>query len=174
MRHRPGPPRQRRRRIVGCRHRWVQLIVHVLRFGRPLPWCALALLRDVPQFQRRVPSRLRFSVALPLGINAPAGRFTASLYPTFELNPTIRRIARAEASPSGGPQLTLLWAPQASTLESTFPHSLPLFVAFVLGTPPRAGAFGHSDWAASTPIRGRRFLSESRYSLSVLAIRRQR
>ena len=26
-------------------------------------------------------SRLRFSVALPLGINAPTGRFTASLYP---------------------------------------------------------------------------------------------
>ena len=37
---------------------------------------------------------------------------------------------------------------------------------FVLGAPPRAGAFGHSDWAASTPIRGRRFLSEPRYSLS--------
>ena len=30
---------------------------------------------------------------------------------------------------------------------------------------PRAGAFGHSDWAASTPIRERRFLSESHYSL---------
>ncbi len=37
---------------------------------------------------------------------------------------------------------------------------------FVLGAPPRAGAFGHSDWAASTLRRGRRFRSEPRYSLS--------
>ena len=36
---------------------------------------------------------------------------------------------------------------------------------FVLGAPPRAGAFGHSDWAASTLRRGRRFRSEPRYSL---------
>ncbi len=35
---------------------------------------------------------------------------------------------------------------------------------FVFGAPPRTGAFGHSDRAASTPIRGQRFC-KSRYSL---------
>ncbi len=59
-------------------------------------------------------SRRRFSVALPLGINGNAsprgikGRVypknKGSLYPTFELNPAVRRTARAGRLPTGGPQ----------------------------------------------------------------------
>ena len=53
--------------------------------------------------QRRALSRHRFSIALPLGINAPTGRFTGSLYPVLRL----LRFAEPrgpDASPSGGPQ----------------------------------------------------------------------
>ena len=59
-------------------------------------------------------SRRRFSVALPLGINGNAsprgikGRVypknKGCLYPTFELNPAVRRTARAGRLPTGGPQ----------------------------------------------------------------------
>ena len=41
---------------------------------------------------------------MPLGINAPTGRFNGSLYPTFELNPAVRRTARAGATPRVGLQ----------------------------------------------------------------------
>ena len=60
------------------------------------------------------------------------------------------------------------WQRTARLCESQLQRPIhhPRFARFVLGAPPRAGAFGHSDWAASTPIRERRFLAESRYSLS--------
>ena len=69
------------------------------------------------------------------------------------------------AKPLGDKACATCWVAGAT------PPSLPPAcqfrpVGFVLGAPPRAGAFGHSDWAASTPIRSRRFRIESRYSFS--------
>ena len=83
-----------------------------------------------------------------------------------------------DASPSGGPQRSQAHCghsrasdplKQCSVHRSKLPSSA-LSLPFCEIRPrcafPRAGAFGHSDWAASTPIRGRRSLAESRYSLS--------
>ena len=82
-----------------------------------------------------------------------------------------------DASPSGGPQRSQAHCghsrasdspKQCSVHRSKLPSSA-LSLPFCEIRPrcafPRAGAFGHSDWAASTPIRGRRSLAESRYSL---------
>ena len=50
------------------------------------------------------------------------------------MHSAVRRTARAEASPSGGPQLTLLWAPQAST-RITSGHTSLLNESALYGRP---------------------------------------
>ncbi len=107
MRHRPGLPPQRLGRSDVRRQLRFQLGFN----GQRHQWHELEFQRNVAQSQQREQPRLRLSVALPLGINGRTASFNASLYPTFELSPAVRRIARAEASPSGGPQLTLLLGP---------------------------------------------------------------
>ncbi len=65
------------------------------------------------------------------------------------------RKRRVAGLPRGGVRPARLCEPQEQRLFA---------MRFVLGAPPRTGAFGHSDRAASTPIRGQRFC-KSRYSL---------
>ncbi len=115
-----------------------------------------------PKAQRAGPAVLRTAIARPTARPNPP-----PVYHHILSGSACRPLPRA-AKPLGDKDGATRWVARAR--QTVRPDSL----GFVLGTPPRAGAFGNSDWAASTPIRGRRFLSESRYSLSVLAIRRQR
>ena len=79
-------------------------------------------------------------------------------------NPATRRVARAGATPGVGPQLrSARCAHAGSGLLRLHPIH---FNSFVLGAPPRAGAFGHSEIAASTPKPRPAIPSKSRYSLS--------
>ena len=101
---RPWLPPVGRGYAIGCGQLRIQLVGVVGRLQRDLS----AFLCDVFPSQFLQQPRLRFSVALPLGINGTLGiRMLAgttpilgSLYPTFELNPAVRRTARAEASPA--------------------------------------------------------------------------
>ena len=80
-------------------------------FGRRNKRERVTFLNDRVSIYMGAQSRFRLSVALPLEINAPIGRFTTSLYPTFELNPAVRKTARAGRLPSGGTHSVFYWPP---------------------------------------------------------------
>ena len=67
--HRPGLPRRISWRTGQCQRTRIQLVVRVLRFGRLLSWHVFEFQYAISLSQRRERPRLRFSVALPLGIN---------------------------------------------------------------------------------------------------------
>ena len=116
-RSRPGLPRSCRWRATWQRRLRLQLGFD----GRQYPWPEFAFRRDVALFQLRVLSRLRSSVALPLGINAPIGRSTGSLYPIWKPR---RPAFECRAARPGLPRLGLGWNElrRQSRIQLVFRH----------------------------------------------------
>ncbi len=78
-RHRPGLPPSEYRHTEQRRQQRVQLVGHA--GHRQRHRMVFRLQHGVTDDQLLLLSRPRLSVALPLGINAPIGRFAGSLYP---------------------------------------------------------------------------------------------
>ena len=94
---RPGLPRRerlRRGRVVVRRHLRVQLLV----IGERQQRGVLGFQRDAPLFQLRVPSWLRFSVALPLGINGAFGHSEMTAFTLYRCESGAREQSGVEAA----------------------------------------------------------------------------
>ncbi len=119
--------------------------------GQRYQWHVLAFLHDVAPSQRRERPRLRFSVALPLGINGACRTPTGSLYPKPQRGRSLRgpQQRQLRASAAGG------FGPRDPTGRKFSALSLAPRSAKTVSAPLRlryrsAGASGHSEMAAST------------------------